>query len=106
MKTAEDIKKIWKKSLIKVTNEVFDDVIKTASEESAKPVIDPSNIIACMSMVRDRMETELKNNGLDEDDVTELKKHQDEWTRENMPWMMDLIMDRLKIKETLIKKGN
>ena len=28
MKTLEDIKKIWKKTVIEVTNEVFDDVIK------------------------------------------------------------------------------
>lgn len=106
MKTTEDIKKIWKKSLIEVTNEVFDDVIKTAAKESANPVVDTNNIIACMSMVRDRMEATLKKNGLNDEDTAEVKKHQDEWTKENMPWMMDLIMDRLKIKETLIKKGN
>jgi len=105
-KPIDNIKKIWKKTLIEVTNEVFDDVIKTASEESAKPAIEPSNIIACMSMVRDKMEHKLKENGLDEEDTIKLKKHQEEWVKESMPWMMDLIMDRLNIKETIIKKGN
>lgn len=105
MKTIEDIKKIWKKTVIEVTNEVFDDVIKTANEESSKPEIDVNNIIACMSMVRDRLESKFTDNGLNEDDITEVKKYQAEWTRESMPWMMDLITDRLKIKETLIKKG-
>ena len=30
MKTTENIKNIWKKSMIEVTNEVFDEVIKTS----------------------------------------------------------------------------
>ena len=105
MKTVEDIKKIWKKSLIETTNEVFDEVIKTASEETKKDTLDSNNSIACMSMVRDKMENTLRNNGLNDEDVSELKKHQDEWVRESMPWMMNLITDRLKIKETIIKQG-
>ena len=106
MKTLDDIKKIWKKTVIEVTNEVFDEVLKTAHEESSKSEIDSSHIIACMSMVRDKLENKFKDNGLNEDDIAEVKKYQTEWTKESMPWMMDLITDRLKIKETLIKKGN
>lgn len=104
-KTTENIKNIWKKSMIEVTNEVFDEVIKTAAEESSKPILDPSHIIACMSMVRDRMENTMTKNGITDEDIPVVKQNQDAWTKESMPWMMDLIMDRLKIKETLIKHG-
>ncbi len=105
MKTLEEVKAIWKKSLIEVTNEVFDDVIKTAAEESKKVELNPNNIIACMSMVRDRMENTLTKNGITDEDIQIVKDHTDEWTKENMPWLMDLICDRLHIKETIIKQG-
>ena len=106
MKTTEEIKNIWKKSLIEVTNLVFDDVMKTAAEESSKAELNTNNIVACMSMVRDRMEETLKRNGLNEDDIVVVTEHQKEWTQENMKWIMDLITDRLKLKEKLAKGGN
>ena len=105
MKTVDEIKKIWKKSLIEVTNEVFDDVIKTASEETKNPELNPANIIACMSMVRDQMENTLTKNGITDEDIQIVKDYTDEWTKESMPWLMDLICDRLHIKETIIKQG-
>jgi len=106
MKTTEEIKNIWKKSLIEVTNEVFDEVMKTAAEETAKAEYNTNNIIACMSMVRDRMETTLHNNGLTDEDVKVVIENQSEWTKENMHWINELITDRLNLKEKLIKGGN
>lgn len=106
MKTLEEIKKIWKKSLIEVTNEVFDDVIKTATDETNKSELDATNILACMSMVRDKMEAKLKEHGITDDDTQYIKEHDQEWIQESMPWLMELIADRLHIKEALIKKGD
>lgn len=105
MKTVEEIKNIWKKSVIETFTDTFTIVEETAKEESLKPDINVNNIQACMSNVRDRMEKVLESHGITAEDKPVLLQHQEQWTKESMPWIMDLILDKMKLKETLIKKG-
>ena len=106
MKTQEEIKNIWKKSMIECVTQAFPTVIETATKETTKDELNIQNIHACMSQVRDSMEKILESHGINDEDKAIIKEHADEWTKESMPWIMDLIVDKLKIKETLIKKGN
>lgn len=106
MKTTEEIKNIWKKSMMECVTQHFTLVTTTAADEVSKPELNVNNIQACMAQVRDSMEQILESQGINNDDKIVIKEHAEEWTKESMPWIMDLIIDKLKIKETLIKKGN
>ena len=106
MKTIEEIKSIWKKSAVETFTNTFTIVEETAKEESLKSDINMNNIQACMSNVRDNMERVLAKNGITAEDQPVLLQHQEQWTKEIMPEIMDMILDKMKLKETLIKKGN
>lgn len=108
MKTVDEIKKIWKKSMMECVTQQFNMVEQTAIDEAAKPEINMSNIHACMAQVRDNMERILESHGITDEDKLVIKEHGDEWVNESMPWIMELILDssKLNIKETLAKKGN
>lgn len=106
MKTIEEIKNIWKKSMVETCTDTFAIVEETAKEESLKSDINMNNIQACMSNVRDSMERVLAKNGITAEDQPVLLQHQEQWTKEIMPEIMDMILDKMKLKETLIKKGN
>lgn len=106
MKTVEEIKNIWKKSVIETFTDTFTIVEETAKEEALKPDINVNNIQACMSNIRDNMERVLAKYGITAEETQIVKENQEQWTKESMSWIMDLILDKMKLKETLIKKGN
>ena len=108
MKTVDEIKKIWKKSMIECVTQQFTMVEQVAIDEAARSEINMNNIQACMSQVRDNMEKILESHGITDEDKEVIREHADEWVNESMPWIMDLILDssKLNIKETLAKKGN
>lgn len=106
MKTVEEIKSIWKKSVIETFTDTFTLIEETAKEESLTSNINTNNIQACMSNVRDNMERVLAKNGIIAEDQPVLLQHQEQWTKEIMPEIMDMILNKMKLKEILIKKGN
>lgn len=108
MKTLEEIKNIWKKSMIECVTQQFTMVEQVAIDETAKSEFNLPRIQACMSQVRDNMERILETHGITDEDKLVIKEHAEEWTKENMHWIIELIIDKskLNLKETLAKKGN
>lgn len=106
-KTIDEVKAIWKKSLIEAASENFKMIEGVAQEEIKKPELNPNNIEACMAHLQAKMEDKLKANGINDEDIPIIKEHGKEWVTESIDWIFDLVMDTMKprLNEAIIKNG-